>query len=98
MNMMNTYFPSTPSKSQDNEPSILDAITEIEPLFDYPPETSEGFEYYLKSLKKLVCRVLPQEVLDYGLQIFSLRDREKIALFYKKIESLFSADIRFPEK
>lgn len=85
---MRIYKPvSTVEKNKKNKHSILDELMVIGPHFDYPDVAKDSFELYLCSVKKLIYRVLPKEVLELGSEISSFSEKEKIKLFYEKILS-----------
>ncbi|MBS0585730.1 MAG: hypothetical protein JSR76_05460 [Verrucomicrobia bacterium] len=67
-------------------PTVLDLLLEVEPLFECPSDAKESFKAYLESIKWLIYRVIPKDLLLFGKSIESLDERDKIEAFYKQLE------------
>ena len=86
MKLLNTYFPSLSDGLKENcSDLILEELLKIEPLFEYPNDVASSFEIYLNSLKAVIIRVLPPEILEAGRGISSLEDNPAITGFYNQI-------------
>ena len=84
---MNTYFPTLEDSPVENKKNtVLEEILKIEPLFDYPSDVSLSFEIYLQSLRTLIFRALPKEILEFGKMIRSMESLVEIDEFYNQIQ------------
>lgn len=85
--MIDTCFYNQSSAIEKLKHTIFDDLMIIEPHFDYPESAKDSFELYLKSVQRLIYRVLPKEIVEFGKSIYSFSEKEKIHFFYEKILS-----------
>lgn len=83
--MIDTYFYKAHPAVEKLKNSILEDLMVIEPNFEYPEDAGESFDLYFSSVQKLLYRVIPKELLEFGKEITSFSEKVKIQLFYDKI-------------